>query len=96
MKKSTILEVFLRDRGMPPNIPMSNEYFKLIEKTSNLHDKLIEKIEAYPDIMKLFDEFEDAVDAASSVEIDDFFVEGFKIGLLIGIEASEPYEPKEA
>ena len=95
MKKSTILEVFLRDRGTPPNIPMSNEYFKLIEKTSNLHDKFIEKIDAYPDIIKLFDEFKDAADTASSVEIDDFFVEGFKIGLLIGIEASEPFEPKE-
>ncbi|HBN13064.1 MAG TPA: hypothetical protein DD415_05565 [Clostridiales bacterium] len=95
MKKSTILDVCHHSRGLTERVPISDKYFKLIEKTSNLHDKLIEKIEAYPDIMKLFDEFEDAVDAASSVEIDDFFVEGFKIGLLIGIEASEPYEPKE-
>lgn len=93
MKKSTILEVFQRDRGMSPNIPMSDEYFKLIAKVCDLEKEFMKKIEAEPDLTKQLHELENAIDAASSVEIDNYFVEGFKIGLLIGIEASEPYEP---
>ena len=54
----------------------------------------VKQIEAEPDLTKQLQELENAIDAASSVEIDNYFVEGFKIGLLIGIEASEPYEPK--
>ena len=95
MKKSTIMDVFQRDRGMPSKIPMSEEYFKRNEKANEAYTKFIAEAKKYPDLFKLFYEMEEAINFTSVAETDDYFIEGFKIGLLIGIEASEPFEPKE-
>lgn len=42
-----------------------------------------------PELFKLHEKFADALEGQLVKEIDFYFVEGFKLGLLIGIECME-------
>lgn len=87
MKKSAIKAVFHGERGNDQLMAMTEEEHKLACIVSDTYDELAKNLT--PEQLKLHKSFEDARDDEFIEEIDNHYVEGFKLGLLIGIECME-------
>ena len=87
MKKSIIRQLFNGQRGMANLMKMTDEEHRLISIVSDTYDELINELT--PKQKELHDKFIDARDGACCEEADTHYVEGFKLGLLIGIECME-------
>lgn len=86
MKKSAIKDIFHGVRGHieTMDLPKDNE------NASNLCDAYNElERNLSPEQLKLHQKVVDALEGDWSQEVDFYFAEGFKLGLLIGIECSE-------
>ena len=64
-----------------------NEHFENGDELYGIYDELKEKLS--PELWELHRKFVDLVEGNCSEEADFYFVEGFKLGLLIGIECAE-------
>lgn len=85
MKKSAILDIFNGFRGHRDTINMPKEIIKKnMGKVCDTYEELKEKFS--PEMLNLHQKFVDALEDNWSFELDFYFVEGFKLGLLIGIE----------
>ncbi len=87
MKKSTILSVLHDDLNIHERlfVPLKQS------KTKQAADKVYEKLEKVLP-QELFDLLEDFIEKDSEVqyeEIERYFLEGFKIGLRIGVECMD-------
>ncbi len=87
MKKSVIKDIFYGKKGyreviQPPQKDMEN-----LELICELEDKIKSKFS--PEQLDLHNKFVDAIEKNCCDEVDFYFVEGFKLGLLVGIEAME-------
>nr|MDE7439252.1 hypothetical protein [Clostridia bacterium] len=83
--KSIIKEIFYGERGNCDNYKTSEEYSKILEKVNKLYKEIksvltAEKREEFETLCKLQGDLE--VETA-----DEHFIEGVKIGILLGIEA---------
>ena len=87
--KSVIRQMFYAQRGDCEHVKSSHEYIELIGIVDELYDKLCEKIKTTPEIWELFLKYKDSLENAHIEQIDNFYEEGFKFGLLMGIEAGE-------
>ncbi len=70
---------------MPPS-PVCKE---IIEEVVAAEKNLMKKIKDDSDVKERVDAFIDCIERLHSAESDHFFAEGFKTGLMIGIEAGE-------
>ena len=86
MKKSAILGIFNGARGHIESMPRPKPH-KNGETVCAAHDELKEKLN--PELFALHEKLFDALESDYNDEIDFYFVEGFKLGLLIGIECVE-------
>lgn len=87
MKKSVIKEVFNGFRGTAELMAMTEEEHKLLSVASDTYDEFLKELT--PKQKELHDKFIDARESASCEELDNYYVEGFKLGLLIGIECMD-------
>ena len=87
MQRSIIREIFNGNRGSREIMEMTNEQRELMSKVAESYSKLIKRLD--PRQQKLHKEFIDAREEAFCDESDSIFIEGFKIGLLIGIECMD-------
>ena len=86
MKKSVILDIFNGERGHRETMKMPDGHFEK-SQTADAYDELIEKLS--PELLELHKKFTDALNDDHYEEVNFFFVEGFKLGLLTGIECAE-------
>lgn len=87
--KSVIDEMCFGLRGTYESVRTSEKYFRLMDKVCKADNKLIEKLKDDEDAAKLYEQFKDAIEEASSEESKTFYKEGFRFGVLLGIEISE-------
>ena len=87
MKKSAILDIFNGFRGHRETMHMPKDSQKELGTVCNTYDVLKEKLS--PDLLNLHQKLVDALESNWAEELDFFFAEGFKLGLLIGIECAE-------
>ncbi len=87
-RKSAILQMFYGERGNVNLIKTDKEHKESSGKVSDYYKELSEKLKS-TELSQLFQKFCDAYDGLSAAESTAFYVEGFKFGLLIGIEACD-------
>ncbi len=87
MKKSVIKDIFYGERGYRELIKPPRRNADNLDRICQLEDKL--KNELTPQQFVLHEKFIKAIEENCCNEVDYYFVEGFKLGLLIGIETME-------
>ena len=70
-------------------IYIDRECHELLDKTYEKEESLREKLKGNAEHTKLFEEYLDCYIQANSAINDVYFAEGFKTGLLIGLEPGE-------
>lgn len=90
MKKSVIKDIFHGFRGNVETMTRAPETKKYAGLVSDSYDELIKRLS--PEILEYHQKFVDALESNFSEEVDFFFCEGFKLGLLIGLEVMESEE----
>ena len=88
MKKSVIREIFHGKRGQMETMQVFSEaYQEAANERCDAYDAMKEKFD--PEQLELQQKFSDAQDDVWYEEVNYYFVEGFKLGVLIGIECME-------
>lgn len=88
-QKSAILQIFYGQRGDSEKVKCAPEYDEYLNRANDYNIKLCEKLKDMPEVLELFTQFNDWTDRAYALEVDAYYLEGFKFGLLIGVEAGE-------
>jgi hypothetical protein len=88
MKKSIINQIFNGQRGSSESFGVKSEQW---EKATEAVIKFMEQMkkEFSPEHYALFQKFEDTFGILRYEECDAHYVEGFRIGVLVGIECAE-------
>ena len=84
--KSAIEQMCFGLRGTYESVRASEKYSQLMDKVCEFDDKLTEKLKYDKESAELF---KDAIDEASCEECETFYKEGFRFGVLLGIDVSE-------
>lgn len=87
MRKSVILEMFNGERGDCQDMMPTQIQLDLMEKIGGYELLLREALSK--EQFSLFQSFHDAKNDLECESVDTHYLEGFKLGLLIGIEAGE-------
>lgn len=87
MEKSAIKDIFNGLRGHRETMKTTKENKEYLSIVCDTYDELKEKLS--PEMLKLHEKLVDALENDWVEEVDFYFVEGFKLGLLIGIECSQ-------
>lgn len=87
MKRSAIKDIFNGFKGYRETMNIPNESKKDLDVVCNTCDELKEKLS--PELFNLHQKFVDALESGWAEEVDFYFAEGFKLGVLIGIECME-------
>ncbi len=89
MKNKTALEqMYYGERGQYDSVRASTEYSRLVEIASNLEKEFLEKLNNNKELIKLHKKIIDAYEDASCEEVKNNYFEGFKFGLLMGIDVT--------
>lgn len=88
-QKTAILQMFYGQRGDCEKVKCTPEYREYANKADGYYQQLLKKFESMPEILELFSDFNEWKERAHCQEIDANYQEGFKFGLLIGVEAGE-------
>lgn len=87
--KTAILRMFYGESGTYDNIGCVPEDFPLVDAVERSYGLLCEKLKPQPEILELFLKYKDGLEDLHISEIEKHYEEGFKFGLLIGVEAGE-------
>lgn len=85
--KSIIREIFYGNRGHSESLKLSKKYFELLEETAKLYNIIKKELSAERKI-----EFEKLCDLKNGLEAESaeiHFIEGVKLGIILGIEACD-------
>lgn len=81
--------MFYGQRGKGDRVKCAPEYNEYSDKAEGYYQALCKKLESMPEALELLSNFREWQERMYIVEIDDNYLEGFKFGLLIGVEAGE-------
>ncbi len=87
MKKSAIRGIFNGNRGHMETMSNAIACQELTNELCDSYDKLLAALS--PDVLKIHDKYRAALESLHVEDIDFYFAEGFKLGLLVGIECME-------
>ena len=87
--KSAILQMYYGRRGGNDQIDIDGDYYKHNQKMGEAYEKLREKIQPLQELWELFIKFNECANEVNADEVEASYLEGFKFGLLIGVEAGE-------
>ena len=87
--KSAIEQMCFGLRGTYESVRPSEKYSQLMDKVCEFNNKLTEKLKDDKEAAELYRQFKDAIDEASCEECETFYKEGFRFGVLLGIDVSE-------
>ena len=88
-KKSVILQMLYGQRGGANNMKFIPETAPYIDIIDECFEKIKEKLEEIPEVWELFLKYNKNIDSVQLLTLDAHYLEGFKFGLLMGIEAGE-------
>ncbi len=81
--------MFYGQRVDSDKIKCAPEYYECLHNAIECNEKLCKKLKDIPEALELFNQYNDWTDRAYALEVDAYYAEGFKFGLLIGVEAGE-------
>ncbi len=87
MKKSIIKEVFYGNRGSSDSMRATDKELELIKNVLKAYEAMSKTFTN--EQKQLYEKFIDAKETAFCEEAENYYVEGFKLGLLMGIECTE-------
>ncbi len=85
-RRSAIKEMYLGVRGNYETIKLSKDCINLISKVSAKEETLLKKLKGKQEIMELYKNYKTALENAQSEAYNDYFCEGFRFGMLIGLD----------
>ena len=85
--QSTILQLFYGNIGTYDTIKLGENYKKLLEKVVIQDESFRKALKKYPHFIKEYNKTNDLIDQMNGEINETYYLEGFKIGLLVGIEA---------
>ena len=88
-QKTAILQMFYGQRGTPDSIRYPSDYFDIVDVVDKSYDLLSEKLQPQTELWELFLKYKESLESLHIAEVDIHYAEGFKFGLLIGVEAGE-------
>jgi len=87
MRKSTIKDIFSGLKGNKESMSIPKEVIKNLSEICKFYDELKEKLS--PELLEPHQKYVGALEKNWCDEVDFYFTEGFKLGLLAGIESME-------
>lgn len=87
--KSAIGQMYHSARGSVESLNISRECADKLGEVDEKYNILKEKLSPQEEIWRLFEDFENALADLRAQESADYYAEGFKFGLLLGVEAGE-------
>lgn len=84
--KSAIRQMFNSEKGTFESVYMTAEHQKLLSEVVNFDDELRAKLSTKPELLKLYTKTNDTIEAMHCESEENHYVEGFKFGLLMGLE----------
>ena len=89
MKKiNAIMEMYLGDRGRYDKIPLPDKYWEVLEKAEKCEESLLQEISKNKKLLALFEDVKSALEDCWILEADSRFCEGFRFGVLIGLDVA--------
>lgn len=87
--KSAIEQMCAGLRGTYESVHTTEKYSQLMENVCQLDYKLTEKLKDDKEAAELYLQFKDALDETACEECETFYKEGFRFGVLLGIDITE-------
>ena len=88
-QKSAVLQMFYGENGRMDNIVSPPEAGELLDAVDEAYKLLYEKLQPQAELWELFLKYKRSLEKLLCFEGDVNYAEGFKFGLLIGVEAGE-------
>ena len=86
---SAIMQMFFGQKGHCDKITCSKEYIEYMGEFVRNEQKLKEQLSQYPDIESLYIRAKSAMENMYQEQANDYYAEGFKFGMLLGMEIIE-------
>ncbi len=94
-RKSAIMQMYYHERGGYEDIPRSNEYFKLLDEYVKNDSEIRDKLSEFPNLLELYKKANDSLEILNCESEDNHYLEGFKFGLLIGLDVATDTKNEE-
>ena len=88
-KQSMIMEMFNGRRGRYDQIPMTDEYWELMHVAGEREEIFLAALGKREELIELFQKTKDGIEAMWSSECNSCFCEGFRCGVLLGLDILE-------
>ena len=89
MEESVILQMLYGLRGNRESIKPSDKYYEALDKLDEHDDRIQEKIKDNEELVALFKERESLELDVAIVGQEDYYVEGFRFGVLMGLDIAK-------
>ena len=87
MKRNSVIEQLYRgNRPLYEGIPLSEETKRSVENFIRLDNEFRAKLKEYPDLLAMYQRTNKAMENMSSYDANDHYMEGFRFGVLLGID----------
>lgn len=86
MVKSAIEQMYYDSRGRNDFVPTGEKWSKSMDKVIKYYEELSKVLEKYPELKTLFEKFDKAIGESHAEECLNCYSEGFKFGVMLGIE----------
>ena len=83
---SAIKEMFYGNRGTSEHIAPTKNYQEMLAEFVKKQDKLYEGLKKFPKLLELYNELENLSDALETENVDNYYSEGFRFGVLMGLD----------
>ena len=87
--QSAIAQMYYGKRGNIDAVKSSNDYKNKVAVYNALEKELIKRLADFPELAELYKQVAKASDETHYADVFDFYVEGFRFGLLLGLDAAE-------
>lgn len=88
-QKTAVMQMFYGENGNPSSIHFDPREIPLGAEVNNNYNLLCEKMKSDAEMLELFLKYTNGLERLNIYKQDVHYAEGFKFGLLIGIEAGE-------
>ncbi|MDE6676834.1 MAG: hypothetical protein K2K12_03885 [Clostridia bacterium] len=89
MKNSAIKDMLNGKRGKFDQVELGAEYWECASLCSEKERSLCEKLEEYPELLRMYTELDDLEAKKNARLLEDYYAEGFSFGLSVGLETAE-------
>lgn len=94
-RKSAIMQMHYHERGSYEDVPCSNEYFKLLDEYVKNDSEIRAKLSNFPDLLELYKKANDSFEILNFEDEDNHYLEGFRLGVLMGLDIAGDREKEK-